>query len=51
MKVLAKTPLFQFGINAYKGATVEVDAKTGKQLADGGFATEIKERKKQKADK
>jgi hypothetical protein len=47
MKVLAKHPLFQFGIQAYKGAEAEVSDKLGKELVELGFATEIKTEKKQ----
>ena len=47
MKVLAKQPLFQFGVLAYKGQEVEVSDKLGKELVESGFATEIKAEKKQ----
>ena len=41
MKILAKQPLFQFGVSAYKGQEVEVEAKTGKDLVERGFASEV----------
>lgn len=41
MKVLAKHPLFQFGIQAYKGAEAEVSDKLGKELVELGFAEAI----------
>jgi len=47
MKVLAKQPLFQFGVLAYKGQEVEVSDKLGEELVELGFATEIKAEKKQ----
>ncbi len=43
MKVLAKQPLFQFGVTAYKGQEVEVDQKTGNKLIDEGFAVAVKD--------
>ena len=46
MKVLAKQPLFQFGILAYKGQEAEVSDKLGEELVELGFATEIKAERK-----
>ena len=45
MKIIAKQPLFQFGVMAYKGQTVEVDDKTGKKLVGEGFAEAVKDAK------
>jgi len=46
MKVIAKQPLFPFGVLAYKGQQAEVSDKLGKELVELGFATEIKAEKK-----
>ena len=51
MKILAKQPLFQFGISAYKGQEVEVEAKTGKDLVKRGFASEVDAKPKAKKGK
>jgi hypothetical protein len=42
MKVLAKQPLFQYGVSAYKGQEVEVDEKSAKMLIEKGFAEAVK---------
>jgi len=51
MKILAIEPLFQFGISAYKGQEVEVEAKTGKDIVERGFASEVDAKPKAKKGK
>lgn len=49
MKIKATNPLFQYGVSAYKGQEVEVNAETGKTIIENGHGIEVKAKKSSKA--